>query len=89
MVLLVVFRQFGSVGNGTMTIGLDGQSLDHWRGAVWDPGIVGQQCLNVCYDCLCLMALFREVMLLLHNWAENGLSGVGPSPGIADQLPGN
>ena len=50
--------------------GSDGQGLDHWRGAVWDPGIVGQQCLHVCYDCLCLMALFRVVMLLLHDWAE-------------------
>ena len=53
-----------------MSIRLDGQSLDYWRGIVWEPGIVGQQCLHVCYDCLCLMALFREVMLLLHDWAE-------------------
>ena len=47
----------GSVGNGTMAIGLDDQSLDHWRGTVWDPG-------------LCLMALLHEVVLLLHNWAK-------------------
>ena len=33
------------------------------------PGIVGQQCLHACYDCLCLMALFRDVMLLVHDWA--------------------
>ena len=48
----------GSVDNGTMVMGLGGQGLVHWRGVVWDPGIVGQQCLHVCYDCLCLMALF-------------------------------
>ena len=60
----------GSVDNGTVAIGLDGQSLDHWRGIVWDPGIVGQQCLHGCYDCLRLIALFRAVMLLVHDWAE-------------------
>ena len=60
----------GSVDNGTVAIKLDGQSLDHWRGVVWDPGIVGQQCLHGCYDCLCLMVLFRSVMLLVHDWAE-------------------
>ena len=60
----------GSVAHGTMARGLGGQGLDHWRGVVWDPGIVGQQCLHVCYDCLCLMALFRAVMLLVHDWAE-------------------
>ena len=31
---------------------------------------MGQQCLHVCYDCLCLIALFREVMLLLRDRAE-------------------
>ena len=41
-----------------------------WRGVVWDPGIVGQQGLHICYDCLCLMALFRAVMSLVHDWAE-------------------
>ena len=59
-----------SVDNGTVVIGLDGQRLHHWRGVVWDPGIVGQQGLSVCYDCLCLMALFHAVMSLVHDWAE-------------------
>ena len=27
----------GSVDDGTVAIGLDGQRLDHWRGVVWDP----------------------------------------------------
>ena len=48
---------------------LNDKGLDHWRGVVWDPGIVGQQCVYVCYDCLSLMALFRVVMLLVHDWA--------------------
>ena len=52
-----------------MTTGLGGQSLDHWRGVIWDPGIVGQPCIRVCYDCLRLMALFRAVMLSVHDWA--------------------
>ena len=46
----------GGANDSDMTTGLGGQSLDHWRGVIWDPGIVGQQCLHVCYDC--------------HGWAE-------------------
>ena len=49
---------------------LDCKCLDHWVGVVWDPGIVGHQCLHVCYDCLYLMALFRDAMLLVHDWAS-------------------
>ena len=59
-----------SVNDGTVGIALDGQSLDHWHSVVWDPGIVGSQGLSVCYNCLCLMALFRAAMSLLHDWAE-------------------
>ena len=58
------------MNNGTVAIALDGQRLDQWRTVVWDPGIVGSQALSVCYDCLCLMALFRAVMSLVHDWAE-------------------
>ena len=47
-----------------------GQSLDHWRGVIWNPGIEGQQDICVCYDCLCLMVLFRDVVLLLHMWTN-------------------
>ena len=60
----------GSVANGSMARVLGGQGLDHWRGVVWDPGTVGQQCLHMCYDCPCFMALFRAVMLSVHDWAE-------------------
>ena len=51
-----------------MSMGLGGQSLDHWRGVIWDPGIIGQQGICVCYDCLCLMALFRTISLLMQDW---------------------
>ena len=59
----------GGANDSDMTTGLGGESPDHWRGFVWDPGIVGQPCIRVCYDCLCLMALFRAVMLSVHYWA--------------------
>ena len=45
----------GGANDSDMATGLGGQSLDHWRGVIWDPGIVGQQCIRVCYDCLCLI----------------------------------
>ena len=44
----VVFRSSGGASDDTVAIRLDGKGLDHWRGVVWDPGIVGQQCLKVC-----------------------------------------
>ena len=31
--------------------------------------IVGQQRVYLCYDCLCLMALFRAIRLLIQDWA--------------------
>ena len=49
---------------------VDSRRLDHWRSVVWDPGIVDSRALLVCYDCLCLMALFQTVMSLVHHWAE-------------------
>ena len=48
----------GSVDNGTMAMGLDSQGLDHWRGVVWDPSIVGQQCLHVCLVTYCFHMRF-------------------------------
>ena len=59
----------GTVEDSAMSLGLGGQSLDHWRGVIWDPGIVGQQSIWICYDCLCLMALFQAMRLLVHDWA--------------------
>ena len=49
---------------------VDGHRMDHSEGVGWDPGIADSQTLSVCYDCLCLMTLFRTVMYLAHYWAE-------------------
>ena len=38
------------------------------------------QCLHMCCDCLCVIALFRAVMLLVHDWAALSLwtgTGIG------------
>ena len=60
--------KIGSIGVRSMELG--GQSLDHWCGVTWNPGIVGQQGFCVCYDCLCLMVLFRDMVLLVHVWTS-------------------
>ena len=54
---------------GAMSMDLGSQSLDHWQRVVWNPGIMGQQRVYLCYDCLCLMALFRAIRLLIQDWA--------------------
>ena len=53
----------------SVEMGLYCKGLGHWRGIAWDPGRVGGQCLHVCYDCLRVIALFHEVMLVVHDWA--------------------
>ena len=59
---------------------VDGQRLDHWRTVSWDPGIADSRALSVCYDCLCLMALFRTVMSLARYWAVE-IVWTGPDKG--------
>ena len=49
---------------------VDSQGLNHWHTVSWDPGVADSRVLSVCYDCLCLMALFRAVMSLAHDWVE-------------------
>ena len=66
---LLYFARPGSTWDNSVEARVDCTGLDHWRGIVWDPGIVGQQCLCVCYDCLCLMALFCDAMLWVQDWA--------------------
>ena len=71
-----------SVNSGTVEFTLDGRRLDHWHSVVWDSGIVGSQALSVCYDCLCLIALFQAVMSLVHDWAERSVwTGTGSGYG--------
>ena len=33
------------------------------------PGILDKCCLHVCYDCLGLIALFRDAIMFVHDWA--------------------
>ena len=49
---------------------VDSQGLNHWHTVSWDPGVADSRVLSVCYDCLCLMALFRDVMSVAHDWVE-------------------
>ena len=42
--------------------------MNHSRTISWDPGIADSRTISVCYDCLCLMALFRTVMRHLMVW---------------------
>ena len=48
---------------------VDDHRMDHSRTVSWNPGIAVSRTLLVCYDCLCLMTLFRTVMSLVHYWA--------------------
>ena len=58
------------------------KGLAYGRGIVWDPGIVGLPRLRlfVCCDCLCLIPLFRDVLLFVRSqtdssaWANDVLS---------------
>ena len=57
----------GSAMDGALAVGLDGQGLDHWRGVVWDPGIVGQQLFRWLYICFVPMfyCVFSVVSVFL------------------------
>ena len=48
---------------------VDDNRMDHSCTVSWDPGIADSRTLSVCYDCLCLMTLFRTVVYLVHYWA--------------------
>ena len=59
---------------------LDDHRMDHSRTVSWDPGIADSRTLSVCYDCLCLMTLFRTVMYLARYWAMR-IVWTGPDEG--------
>ena len=40
----------------------DVRELNHGHTDSWDPGVADSLPLAVCYDCLCLISLFRTVM---------------------------
>ena len=59
----------GYSGNNSVAAGLMCHSLAHCKSFVWDPGHAPGQSIHMCCDCLCVIALFRVVMLLVHDWA--------------------
>ena len=54
--------------------------MNHSCTISWDPGIADSRTVSVCYDCLCLMALFRTVMYLADYWAVR-IVWTGPDKG--------
>ena len=46
------------------------RGLNHWHTVRWDQGVVDSRVLTVCYDCLCLISVFRTVMSLSYDWDE-------------------
>ena len=64
---------------------MDSQRLNHWHTVSWDPGITDSRVLSVCYDCLCLMALFRAVVSLARYWAEEFV-WTGPDEGYCRSI---
>ena len=59
---------------------VDDHRMDHSHTVTWDPGIADFRTLSVCYDCMCLMTLFRTVMYLAHYRAER-IVWTGPAEG--------
>ena len=70
MLCLLSFSSPGNSVNLPVVGGPDWRGLNHWRGIVWDPGIMGIPSLHLCYDCLCLIALFRDVPLFVRSQAD-------------------
>ena len=77
---LLSSTHLGHSGDNSVVAELNCKGLGHCRGIAWDPGPVGGQCLHVCCDCLCVIALFRDVMLLIHDWAALS-TWIGPGIG--------
>ena len=69
IVCLLRSSSSGNAGVLSVVNRLDWRGLDYWKGIVWDPGIVDKRCLHVCYDCLCLIALFCNATICVHDWA--------------------
>ena len=46
------------------------RGLNHWHTVSWDLGVADYRVLSVCYDCLCLMGLFRTVISLARDCVE-------------------
>ena len=64
---------------------VDDHRMDHSCTVSWDPGIADSRTLSVCYDCLCLMTLFRTVMYLASYWAVR-IVWTGPDEGSSRSM---
>ena len=62
----MAWRIYGTYGGGGGSV--DDHRMDQSHTVSWDPGIADSRTLSVCYDCLCLMTLFRTVMYLARYW---------------------
>ena len=49
---------------------VDIRGLSHRHTVRWDLGVADSEVLTVCYDCLCLISLFRPVMYLSYDWDD-------------------
>ena len=71
LLCLLIFSSQGNAVNLPVVGGLDWRGLTHWRGIVWDPGIIGVPRLRLCYDCLCLITLFPNVLLFVRGQTDS------------------
>ena len=71
MLCLLIFSSPGNAVNLPVVDGPNWRGLTHWRGIVWDPGIIGMPHLRLCCDCLCLIALFRDVSLFVRGQTDS------------------
>ena len=58
----------GHFGDTSVAAGVYHRDLGHCGKDVSDPGPVGEQCLPVCDNCLRAIALFCDMMILIHDW---------------------
>ena len=66
---------------------VDVRRFNHRHTVRWDPGDADSRALAVCYDCLCLISLFRTVMSLSFDWGEV-LGWIGHDEGYDRSPPG-
>ena len=83
---LLFFPRSGKSGNNSVATRLMCHGLAHSRSFAWDPGPGAGQCIHVCCDCICVITLFRMVMLSVHDWAVCSTK-IGSGIGIAGQMP--
>ena len=69
MLCLLNFSSPGNYVHLPVVGGPHWRGLTHCWGIVWDPGIVGIPHLRLCCDCLCLIALCRDVLLFVRGQA--------------------